>query len=157
MDKRQKFLSSAFLLGSALVITPLTQAAYPKNMAVTIEMWNNTDADLQLASATWLAPDTDLAGYVMPASFRNASFGITLKNPRNDSATYRMKDGVRVCEFTFGHEAKFEWWSINPAPEKFARARSVGQVPVECKGSVIKGTNSMSGYTVRFVMKHITR
>lgn len=152
MKTRRIFLSSTVLLTSALVIAPLTHAGYPEKMAVTVEMWNDTDADLYLASATWLAPGTDLSGYVMSGSLRNASFGVTLNNPRNDSATYRMKDGARVCEFKLGHEKTFSWFGISPAPDKFASARSVGTLPASCSASVIKGHKSMEAYSVRVKM-----
>ena len=152
MKTRRIFLSSAMLLTGALAIAPLTYAGYPNKMAVTIEMWNDIDADLYLASATWLPPGTDLAGYVMPGDLLNASFGMTLHNPRNDSANFRMKDGARVCEFNLGHEKTFSWFGISPAPDKFASAQSVGTMPASCSASVIKGHKSMEAYTVRVKM-----
>ena len=152
METTLKFISGAVAVVGAIAFVPLAQAAYPRQMAVTVEMWNNTDADLYLASASWLPADADLADYVMSGDLRNASFGITLKNPRNDLATYRMKDGSRVCEFKLGHEKTFSWFGMSPAPDKFASARSVGAAPATCSASVIKGHKSMGAYTVRVKM-----
>jgi hypothetical protein len=152
MQPTLKFISRAVAVIGAMAFVPLAQAAYPKQMAVKVEMWNDTDADLYLVSASWLPPGTDLSNYVMPGDLRNATFGFSLKNPRNDSATYRMQDGARVCEFNLGHEKTFSWLGVNPAPDKFASARSVGTSPATCSASVIRGLKSLGAYTVRVKM-----
>ncbi|WP_296257879.1 MULTISPECIES: hypothetical protein [unclassified Pseudomonas] len=152
MTKVQRFISGTMLLIATMFTALLAQAAYPKKMDVTVEMWNDSGADLYLVAASWLPLRTDFSGAVMPHDFPTTSFGLALKNPRNDRALMRMRDGARECEFTLGHKATFSWFSLDPSPEKFASARSSGAVAAQCSASVIKGRRSMTAYTVRFKM-----
>lgn len=140
-----------------MALVPHANAAYPNKMNVKVEVWNSVGEELALTHASWLPLGTDLSPYVIPADLGNAEFSITLGNARNDSAAFRLSSAGKVCEFKMSHEATFSWLSIRPTPEKSASSKSVGQVPVECRASVIQGTNSLSEYTVRVVMRHITR
>lgn len=140
------------LLCMAMMIAPVSQAAYPKKMAVTVELWNDTRTELGLTAASWLPAGTDLSESVMPHNVQTTSFGLTLNNPMNDSAVFRMKAGPRECRFTLGHEKVFSWFGLNPAPDKFASAKSTGTLPARCSASVIKGLKSMQAYTVRVRM-----
>ena len=157
MKSPKRVFNSLAVLAVALVLAPAANAAYPSKMDVTVELWSGVAEPLSLTSASWIPPGTDLSSYVIPADHPTVSLALTLANPRNDSASFRLGSEGKECEFKLGHEAKFQWFSVNPAPEKSASARSVGQVAVGCSASVIKGTDSSSAYTVRFVMKHITR
>lgn len=157
MKSPKRVFNSLAVLAIALILAPTVNAAYPDKMDVKVEIWNGLAQPLSLTAVSWLAPGTDLSPYVIPADHPTVSLALTLADSRNDSATLRLRSEGKECEFKLGHEAKFQWFSVNPAPEKSASARSVGQVAVGCSASVIKGTNSLSGYTVRFVMKHITR
>ncbi|TDV55514.1 hypothetical protein EC919_10357 [Pseudomonas graminis] len=147
-----------YVLRSLAVITMMVasvtvQAAYPKNIQLNIEMWNQSGIDLALVSASWAPANADYTGYGFAADAPTASVSIPLKNPRNDSASFRVSGEGKVCEFTAAHSVTFSWVSITPAPEKSATGRSIGKVPAECIASVTKGTNSMQAYSVRFVMK----
>ena len=136
-----------------MVFAVSAQAAYPKNIQLNIEMWNQSGTDLALSAASWFAANADYTGYGFSANAPTATVSLTLKNPRNDSASFRASGDGKVCEFKATHAVTFSWVSINPAPEKSASGRSIGKVPAECIASVIKGTNSMKAYSVRFVMK----
>lgn len=129
------------------------QAAYPSKIQLNIEMWNQSGVDLALVSASWAPANTDYTGYGFAADAPTAAVSVPLKNPRNDSATFRVSGEGKICEFTAAHSVTFSWVSISPAPEKSATGRSIGKVPAECIASVTKGTNSMQAYSVRFVMK----
>jgi hypothetical protein len=129
------------------------QAAYPKSIQLNIQMWNQTGMDLALSAASWAPTDTDYSAYGFSAKEPTASVSITLKKPRNDSASFRVSGEGKICEFRAAHETTFDWFSLNPAPQKSATGKSVGTVPAECTATVIKGTNAMKAYSVRFVMK----
>lgn len=136
-----------------MVVAVSAQAAYPKKIQLNIEMWNESGIDLALVWASWAKANTDYTGYGFSADAPTASVSIPLKNPRNDSASFRVSGEGKTCEFTAAHSVTFSWVSITPAPEKSATGRSIGTVPAECIASVTKGTNSMQAYSVRFVMK----
>jgi hypothetical protein len=140
------------LLCMAMLISPLSQAAYPKKMAVTVEIWNDTGTQLNFTTASWLAAGTDLSASVIPQNAQTAHFGLTLNNPMNDSAIFRLRSGARECKFTLGHEKVFSWFGLSPAPDKFATAKSTGTIPTRCSASVIKGLKSMEAYSVRVRM-----
>ncbi len=136
-----------------MVAAASAQAAYPKKIQLNMEMWNQTGIDLALVWASWAKPNADYTGYGFAADDPTASVSIPLKNPRNDSASFRVSGEGKICEFRAAHAVTFSWVSITPAPEKSATGRSIGTVPAECTASVTKGTNSMQAYSVRFVMK----
>ncbi|MGH8419905.1 MAG: hypothetical protein ACRER8_21920 [Pseudomonas sp.] len=152
MNHKQRFMGSMMLLVATMAIASFTYAAYPKKMAITVELWNDSGADLYLAAASWVPPDTELSAYVIAHDSPTTSFSLVLNNPRNDLAIFRMREGARECEFTLGHKTTFSWFGLDPSPEKFARARSSGTVPAQCSASVIKGSKSMAAYTVRVRM-----
>lgn len=149
LGANQLILRSALLLGIAMALAPVAQAAYPRNMAVTVEIWNDSGSDLRVASASWLPPRSALTRSVMAHDVRSASFSFKLNNPHTDSATFRMEAGSRQCKFTVSHEKTFSWFGLNPAPDKFVSATSSGTVPAQCSASVIKGHASLAAYTVR--------
>ncbi|HEY0289988.1 MAG TPA: hypothetical protein VGC62_23775 [Pseudomonas sp.] len=151
--KSNRCISSSIVLAALIFLAPYAKAAYPKNMAVSVDVWNNAKQDVSLTSASWFPAGTDLSQYVIPADYPNASFLITLNNSRNDFANFRLRSEGKECEFRIAHEVKFQWFSINPVPAKTASARSVGRVPAECSASVIKGAQSLAAYTVRVGMK----
>lgn len=130
-----------------------TQAAYPKSIQLNMQMWNQTGIDLALSAASWAPANADYSAYGFSAKEPTAAVSITLKKPRNDSASFRVSGEGKICEFKAAHETAFDWFSLNPAPRKSATGKSVGNVQAECTATVIKGTNSMKAYTVRFVMK----
>jgi hypothetical protein len=136
-----------------MVAAVSAQAAYPKNIHLTMEMWNQTGIDLALVSASWAPANADYTRYGIPADAPAASLSIPLKDPRNDSASFRVSGEGKVCVFRAAHSVPFSWFSINPAPEKPATGKSIGKVPAECIASMTKGTNSMTAYSVGFVMK----
>lgn len=149
---------STYVIRSTAAITMMVaavsaQAAYPKNIQLNIEMWNQSGIDLALVSASWAPANADYTGYGLSAAEPTASVSIPLQNPRNDSASFRVSGEGKICEFTAAHSVTFRWVSITPAPEKSATGTSIGKVPAECIASVTKGTNSMQAYSVRFVMK----
>jgi hypothetical protein len=152
MNRIKRINTHTILLLLAMVLSPLTHAAYPKKMNVTVELWNDLRADLGVISATWVPVGTDLSDSVVPGNANTGSFALTLNNPMNDSAVFVLKAGERQCTFTLGHEKVFSWFSLNPAPDKFASGRSTGTTPARCKASVIKGLKSMEAYTVRVRM-----
>lgn len=142
------------LVATAMMVAAVSaQAAYPKNIQLTIEMWNQSGIDLALVAASWAPAHADYTGYGFAADAPTASVSLPLKNPRNDSASFRVSGNGKICEFRAAHAVMFGWVSITPAPEKSATGRSIGTVPAECVASVTKGTNSMQAYSVRFVMK----
>ncbi|WP_268799616.1 hypothetical protein [Pseudomonas huanghezhanensis] len=157
MNAVERFTRHFMFVASLLILAPVASAASPTEMAVNVEVWNGTGEDLSLSGASWLAPGTDLSPYVIPGDSENASFFVTQGNPKKDSAAFRLRSDEKVCEFKLGHEARFQWMPVNPAPEKTASAKSVGSVQVKCGASVIKGTDSLSAYTVRVVMQDITQ
>lgn len=128
-------------------------AAYPTKIQLNIELWNQSGNDLALLWASWAPANADYTGYGFSADEPTAAVSITLKNPRNDFARFRVSGEGKACEFTATHSVTFSWVSITAAPEKSATGRSIGKVPAECIASVTKGTNSMQAYSVRFVMK----
>lgn len=136
-----------------MVMAASAQAAYPKTIQLNMELWNQSGTDLALSASSWLPANTDYTGYGFSANAPTTAASLTLKNPRNDFASFRVSGEGKVCEFKAAHAVTFSWVSINPAPEKSATGASVGEVPAECIASVIKGTNSMKAYSVRFVMK----
>lgn len=136
-----------------MVAAASAQAAYPNKIQLNMEMWNQTGIDLALVWSSWAKPNADYTGYGFSADAPTASVSIPLKNPRNDSASFRVSGEGKTCEFTAAHSVTFSWVSITPAPEKSATGRSLGTVPAACIASVTKGTNSMQAYSVRFVMK----
>lgn len=136
-----------------MVAAASAQAAYPNKIQLNMEMWNQTGIDLALVSASWAPANADYTGYGFSADAPTASVSIPLKNPRNDSASFRVSGEGKTCEFTAAHSVTFSWVSITPAPEKSATGRSIGTIPAQCLASVTKGTNSMQAYSVRFVMK----
>lgn len=152
MNRIKRINTRAMLLLLAMVLAPWAQAAYPKKMNVTVELWNDLRADLGFVSATWVPVGTDLSDSVMPGNADTGSFALTLNNPMNDSAAFVLKAGERQCTFSLGHEKVFSWFGLNPAPDKFASGRSTGATLVRCRASVIKGLKSMQAYTVRVRM-----
>lgn len=147
-------LTGTCIAMAALLVTPALQAAYPTNMKVEVEVWNDTQQALQLTHATWSSQTSELEQHDIPAEQRQKTFQVTLANPRNDGAAFRyIAANGKVCDFLFAHKKTFSLFGISPAPEKSVSSRSAGVVPAQCSASVTKGNNSMSGYSVRFTMK----
>lgn len=154
MNKTHRILGGFAALLAAFAVVPVAQAAYPKSVKVTVEVWNDEAQDLHMTYASWRAQGSDSSDYLIHAYQTGKGFNVTLNDPRNDEGTLRYATtSGKKCEFKFAHKATFKWFSISPAPEKSATAKSIGTVPAECGASVTKGTNSMESYTVRFSMK----
>jgi hypothetical protein len=153
MKSKMTCITGSIAATALMVAAVSAQAAYPKTIQLNMEMWNQSGEDLALVAASWAPANTDYTGYGFAADDPTAAVSIALKNPRNDAASFRVSGAGKACEFRAAHEVTFSWVSITPAPEKSATGRSIGKVPAECIASVIKGTNSMQAYSVRFVMK----
>lgn len=153
MKSKLTCATSSISAVAMMLMAATAQAAYPKNIQLDMEMWNQTGIDLALMTASWAAANADYTGYGFSAGAPTTAVTLTLKNPRNDFASFRVGGDGKVCEFKAAHAVTFSWVSISPAPEKSATGTSVGTVAAECIASVIKGTNSMKAYAVRFVMK----
>lgn len=147
------YVTRSIAVITMMVAAVSAQAAYPSKIQLNIEMWNQSGTNLALVWASWASANADYTGYGFSADAPTASVSIPLKNPRNDAASFRVSGEGKVCEFRAAHSVTFSWVSITPAPEKSATGTSIGKVPAECIASVIKGTNSMQAYSVRFVMK----
>ncbi len=153
MKKTNRFIGASFAVFASLAVANSAHAAYPTEMELTVEFWNDTANDLQLNSASWFAPGTDLSPYTLSADDKNYTFKLTLKDPRDDAAHFSVRSGDKLCAFTMSHKKTFSWISINLAPEKFATARSMGATPAECSAAIIKGGNSLAAYTARLRIK----
>ncbi len=152
--KANKHFAGGCLALVAVTMAVCAQAAYPNNMQVKVEVWNDAAQDLHMTYASWTPQTTGLNRYLISAQSSGLGFGVTLGNPRNDAAMFRYASAEgKVCEFKMAHQTNFSWFGFNPAPEKSAIAKSIGTVAAECSASVTKGSNAVESYTVRFSMK----
>ncbi len=153
MKTNKRFAGGCLALVAATMAV-CAQAAYPNNMQVTVEMWNDAAQDLHMTYASWAPQATGLNKYLISAQSSGLGFVVTLDNPRNDAATFRYASAEgKVCEFKMAHKTNFSWFGLNPAPEKSAIAKPIGTAAAQCTASVTKGSNAMESYTVRFSMK----
>lgn len=152
--KASKLLIGGCLSAAFITALPVAQAAYPKTMEVIVEVWNDGRQHLHMTHASWIPDAVRRDDYQIDAEHGGRLFDVTLRNPRNDAATFRYgtEDG-KVCQFKMGHEARFSWFGLNPTPSKTATAKSVGTVAAQCHARVTKGINSLESYSVRFSMK----
>lgn len=139
---------------AAMTTLPAVHAAYPKTMEVKVEVWKDVQQQLTMNHASWIRNSASLNDYTIVAENAGVKFGLTLNNPRTDSATFRYasEDG-KVCEFRMAHEPEFSWFGFKPKIAKSATAKSIGTASAQCDARVTAGTESLSSYSVRFSMK----
>jgi hypothetical protein len=153
MKKIRSLITGCMTIGAATMLSS-AHAATPTSMRVAAEVINDAAQDLHMTFASWDRQGTELSSRLIPAHQSGTITKLTFGNPRNGAATFRYAtvEG-KSCEFKLAHMARFSWFSLNPAPEKSASARSIGAVQAECRGVVTAGSESLGSYTVRFSMK----
>ena len=153
MNTIRNVVGGCLTMAAATMLTS-AHAAYPAKMHVVIEVENQAAQDLHMIHASWDRQGAQLSSRLIPAQQSGTTINLTFGNPRSGSATFRYASAEgKSCEFKLAHEVRFSWFSLNPAPEKSASARSIGAVAAECLGAVTRGAEAMGSYTVRFSMK----